>query len=103
MKNTASKGVFLRIVLIGSIALLWQNAKCKFADKHVWLSLGFTLCFTFRQSKATDTLLKVFEISDNTAKSVFVAKKSVVQGPDKFDWGNFAHSISNRKTAVLVK
>ena len=48
---------------IGSLALLWQNAKCKskFANKCVqanahrwkWLSPGFTLHFAFRQSKAT--------------------------------------------------
>ena len=48
----------------GSVALLWQNTKCKckFANKRAeadahpskWLSLGFTLHFTFCQSKATD-------------------------------------------------
>ena len=48
----------------GSVALLWPKAKCKckFANKCAqaktqhskWLSPGFTLHFTFCQSKATD-------------------------------------------------
>ena len=48
---------------MGSVALLWQNTKCKFANKRVhvnvhhstWLVIpGFTLHYPFRHSKATD-------------------------------------------------
>ena len=55
---------------IRSVALLWWNRKCKFANKRAqanahrskwplhwnWLSLGFTLHFAFPQSKATEPM-----------------------------------------------
>ena len=47
------------LIDFGSVGLLWWNAKCKFAKKHLSkkLSPGFTLHFAFRQSKATDQFL----------------------------------------------
>ena len=53
------KFVYLDLSNNGSIALLWRNVKCKckFANKFAQTNehrSGFTLCFAFRQSKATD-------------------------------------------------
>ena len=64
--------------LYGSVALIWQNAKCKFkfATKHAQanqhsskkLSPGFTLCFAFHQSKATDPISLIWQIAGKEKK-----------------------------------
>ena len=71
---------------IGSVALLWRNAKrkCKFANKRVqanahhskWLRPGFTLHFVFRQSKATEPMWYVLSFKYIKSFTTFYTIKS---------------------------